>query len=212
MNHLIDFNKYSESVYIDLSISNEVIDVFESMGVWEDALIKSIGAEKIDIFKELKLPKDKFLNNLDIDYLSNSTEFINSLSSLGLKKSTIQNTDDYETYIEGTCKFMMLYDINSNELETPKFLLIQYWNDLLNRWNACDLFKVNGEIKYFYDKLSSKTIEISDGGEKYIYSTSNGNDWELQNLDNKKDEYPRFLSKDKLKKIFKNGKIIVNII
>ena len=53
----------------------------------------------------------------------------------------------------------------------------------MNKWEDVKLYKVNDEVKKFYDKLTSKTIEILDGDENYIYQTSNGNEWTLQNID-----------------------------
>ena len=69
-------------------------------------------------------------------------------------------------------------------------------------------------IKKFYDKLSSKTIEIFDknSGKNYIYSTSNsGNDWELKNLNDEDGEFKRFLHNDELKKLVSNDNIKVSI-
>ena len=52
----------------------------ESLNIWHDALLNSIDAEEVNIFDTLKLPTDEYMDKLDIDYLSNNIEFINSLS------------------------------------------------------------------------------------------------------------------------------------
>lgn len=211
MRYLIGYSKYLESLAIDLSSVPFPSDIMESLNIWHDNLISSIKGKEVDIFDTLSLPKDKFDNNLDINYLSDNTEFFNSLSSIGLKKSSVQTTDDFETFINKACKFMLLYDFNSNELENPEYILFQSWNDSLKKWGETKMFKVNDDIKLFYDKLSSKTIEIIDGGKKFIYSTSNGNDWELQNLDSQSDIYPRFLNKEDLKSTVEERKVKINI-
>jgi hypothetical protein len=49
------------------------------------------------IYDTFKLPKEDFKDKLDLDFLEDNVEFINSLSSIALKKSTVSNSDDYET-------------------------------------------------------------------------------------------------------------------
>jgi hypothetical protein len=71
---------------------------------------------------------------------------------------------------------------------------------------------LNSDIKKFYDKLTSKTIEIIDGDEKYVYQTSNGNEWELQNLDRKTDTYQKVIRKDDFEKLLSDRKVKINII
>ena len=107
---------------------------------------------------------------------------------------------------------MFLYDFNSNELENPEYILFQTWNETLKKWDETKLFKVKDDIKKFYDKLTSRTIEIVDGEENYIYSTSNGNDWELQNSDKSNDVYKKTFRKEELQKILDDNKVTLNII
>ena len=97
-------------------------------------------------------------------------------------------------------------------MENPVFILFQTWNETLKEWDDVKLFKINGDVKKFYDKLTSKVIEITDGDENYIYQTSNGNDWELQNLKNENDIYKRFFRKDELQKLLSDRKVSVSII
>jgi hypothetical protein len=203
------FKKYKESLHINLTYNN--IDLMESLNIWHDVLMTSISAEKVDLLTTIKLP-DSFKDKLDLDILVDNSEFINSLSSIGLKKSTINNSDDFQTFINKPCKFMFLYDFNSNELENPEYILFQTWNETLKEWEETKLFKVKDDIKKFYDKLTSKTIEIVDGAENYIYSTSNGNDWELQNLDKSNDTYKKTFRKEELQDILNNNKVTLNII
>lgn len=204
------YKQFKESLVIDLTVMS--VDIMESMNIWHDVLLTSINAEEKDIFDTLKLPKDYYKNRLTLDFLSNNIEFINSLSSLGLKKSSVQNTDDYQTFVNKPCKWMFIYDISSNELENPVYITFQVWNETAKKWDDVKLFKVNGDAKNFYDKLSSKTIEVTDGDENYIYVTSDGNTWELQNVEKENDIYKRFFRKDELQKILDDRKVKVSIV
>ena len=209
MKWIKQFKQFKESLQIDLTFNS--IDIMESLNIWQDILLKSISAEPVDIFDTLKL-SDDLKSKLDLDTLSDLVEFLNSLSSIGLKKSPLQNTTDYQTFLNKPCKFMFIYDFNANELENPEYLAFQSWNDTLKKWDETKLFKVKDDVKKFYDKLTSKTIEILDGSENYIYSTSNGNDWELQNIDKENDIYTKILRKEELQKILDESKITLNII
>lgn len=211
MRKLKTYNQFKESLVIDLNFQN-VEDLLESLTIWHDALLSSIGAEELDIFDTLKLPTDDFSQKLDLDFLSDNIEFINSLSSLALKKSTLENSDDYQTFLNKPCRFMFIYNINSNELENPIYLLFQIWNETSDNWQDVKLYKVNDDSKKFYDKLTSRTIEIVDGDENYIYETSNGNEWVLQNSDKENDVYKKTFRKEELQELLKDRKVSINII
>jgi hypothetical protein len=204
------YQEFKESIFIDLGMLS--VDILESMNIWHDVLLSAISAEEKDMFDTLKLTKDFYNGRLSLDFLSDNIEFINSLSSIALKKSQIQNTDDFQTFVNKPCKFMFIYNSESNELENPVYILFQTWNETLKEWDDVKLFKINDDVKKFYDKLASKVIEITDGDENYIYQTSNGNDWELQNLDKENDIYKRFFRKDELQKLLSDRKVSVSII
>jgi hypothetical protein len=209
MKWIKNFTNYKESLHIDLTFNQ--VDLMESLNIWHDVLLTAISAEQVDLFDTIKLPQE-FQNKQDIEILSNNIEFVNSLSSIGLKKSQVQNTDDFETFVNKPCRFMFIYDFNSNELENPEYILFQTWNETLKKWDEVKLFKVKDDIKKFYDKLTSRTIEIIDGDENYIYTTSNGNDWNLQNSDKENDTYQKTFRKEDLQKILDEKKITLNII
>lgn len=211
MKYLKKYKSFKESILIDLSISTSQ-ELMESLNIWYDALLSSIGAEEVDIFDTLKLPKNFYTGRLDLDFLQDNIEFINSLSSIALKKSQVQNTDDYQTFVNKPCKFMFIYDVNSNELENPIYVVFQVWNETLKKWDDVKLYKVKDDVKKFYDKLSSKTVEVVDGDENYIYTTSNGNEWELQNLEKENDIYKRFFRKDEFENLLKDRKVKVSIV
>jgi len=203
------FKRFQESLVLDLQF--DTIDLMESLNIWHDVLLASISAEQKDILDVIKLGSE-FSEKLDIDTLSENIEFINSLTSIGLKKSPVQNTEDYECFLNKPCKWMFLYNYNSNELENPEFIIFQTWNETLTKWDEAKLYKINDSVKKFYDKLTSRTIEIIDGDQNYIYSTSNGNDWNLQNVDKQNDTYQKSLRKEDLQKLLDDKKVTLNII
>jgi hypothetical protein len=211
MKFLKGYNKYLESLQIDLS--TDIIDLMESLIIWHDVLLNSIGAQEADLIKIFSLEN---MDNLDLDYLNENIEFLNSLASLGLKKSPVQNTEDFETFLNKPCRFMLIYDINSNELEGAEYMLFQTYNETLNRWDDTKLYKMNIEgsniQQKFFDKLTSRTIEISDGSENYIYTTSNGNEWELQNIQKENDTFKRYFRKEDLQKLLDDKKVKLTII
>lgn len=203
------FKRFQESLVLDLQF--DTIDLMESLNIWHDVLLASISAEQKDILDVIKLGSE-FSEKLDIDTLSENIEFINSLTSIGLKKSPVQNTEDYECFLNKPCKWVFLYNYNSNELENPEFIIFQTWNETLTKWDEAKLYKINDSVKKFYDKLTSRTIEIIDGDQNYIYSTSNGNDWNLQNVDKQNDTYQKSLRKEDLQKLLDGKKVTLNII
>jgi hypothetical protein len=211
MKYLKNYNQYKESIVIDLNFQN-VKDLLESLNIWHDALLTSIDAEEVDIFDTFNLPSDSFSDKLDLDFLSDNIEFINSLSSIALKKSELKNSEDFQTFLNKPCKFMFIFDINSDELENPAYLLFQTWNESLNRWEDVKLYKVNQNIQRFYDKLTSRTIEILDGDENYIYETSNGNEWILQNSEKENDIYKKVFRKEELQELLSERNLKVNVI
>lgn len=211
MKYLKSYKIYKESILIDLSLST-VGDLLESLTIWHDALLSAVGAEELNIFDTLKLPTDEFRDKLDFEFLQDNVEFINSLSSIAIKKSQLQNSEDYQTFLNKPCKFMFLYDINSNELQNPVYLLFQVWNESIKKWDDVKLYKINDDVKKFYDKLTSRTIEIVDGDQNYIYQTSNGNEWVLQNIDKENDIYKRTFRKEELQEMLSSKNVTVNII
>ena len=74
------------------------------------------------------------------------------------------------------------------------------------------MYKVNDDVKKFYDKLSSKVIEIDDDGNKFIYSTSNGNEWALQNIEKESDTFKKYLRKEDFENLINDKKVKIKII
>jgi hypothetical protein len=208
MKWLKSFKKHKESLVIDLQFQS--IDLMESLNIWHDVLLNAINAEELDIFDTLELPED--IKGLDLNILSDNAEFINSLTKKALRKSQLEDTETYQTFLNKPCKFMFIYGQEQNELENPLYIIFQTWNETLKKWEDVKLYLVRNNISKFYDKLSSKTIEIIDGDENYIYNTSNGNEWILQNSNKENDTYKKVFRKEELQNILKNNKVKLTII
>lgn len=208
MKYLKKYKSYLESLVIDVSLVT--IDINESLGMFYENVLKSIGAEEINIYDTFNLPEDDFSDKLNLDLLTTNPEFINSLSSIGLKISSLQNTDDLETFVNKPCRFLFIYRIEANELENPNYLIFQSWNETLGKWDDMKTYKVDGDIKNFYDKLSSKVIEILDGEDVYIYQSANKNEWNLQNK-NGNDKFKKYFRKDEFEKFINDNKFTINI-
>lgn len=209
MKYLKNYKSYLESLLIDVALVT--IDINESLGMFYENVLKSIGAEEVNIHNTFNLPEDEFSDKLNLDLLTTNPEFINSLSSIGLKTSSLQNTDDLETFVNKPCRFLFIYRIEANELENPNFMIFQSWNETLGKWDDMKTYKVNGDIKNFYDKLSSKVIEILDGEDVYIYQSANKNEWNLQNK-NGNDKFKKYFRKDEFEKFINDNKFKINII
>lgn len=205
------YNSFKESVSVDLSVQT-MVDILESLTIWHDALLEAIGAEEVDIYDTFKLPIEDYKDKLDLDYLEDNVEFINSLSSIALKKSEVKLSDDFQTFLNKPCRFMFIYGIDKNELENPSYLIFQSWNETLNKWEDVKLYRIHENIQKFYDKLISRVIELIDGGDKYIYMASNANEWVLQNVEKENDTYKKVLRKEELENILSKKNIKVNII
>ncbi|MCK9476808.1 MAG: hypothetical protein M0R46_12855 [Candidatus Muirbacterium halophilum] len=203
---ILKYKQFVESLTLNINI-----DIMESLNIWHDVLLNAIDAKEVDFYDTLKLPKDIYKQKLDIDFLYDNVEFINSLSSLSLKKSTLNKTDDYSTFVNKPCKWMFIYDINSSELDNPIYILFQVWNDVNKEWGDVKLYNINDDVKKFYDKLSSRTIEIIDGGDKYIYQTSDVNDWVLQNKQ-ETEVYKKVFRKEELQTLLNTKNLKINII
>jgi hypothetical protein len=210
MKFLKKYNKFQESIQIDLKLIE--IDINESLGIFYDTIMKSIGAEEVNLFDTFKLSKNEFEDKLNLDLLTTNPNFIKNIRTNGFKKSNVTNSKDFETFLNKPCKFMLIHKIDLDELQNPDYIVFQSWNDSLSSWEEPRLFKVTGNIKNFYDKLSSKVIEIEDGGKNYIYNTTNGNEWILQNPEDESEIYQKYFRKDDFQKMINDRKVKINII
>jgi len=201
------FSKFKESLIIDLEDFG-IKELNESLSIWVDSLLKSIGATPVDIYTALNLNKN---DNTDLEFLDKNNDFITKLSKNGLKKSNLENSSDYETFLSSPCRFMFISDKKAGTLDNPYYILLQTFNQTLNKWETTSIYKINDSIKKFYDQLSSKVIEIDDNGEKFIYETGDKNNWTLKSV-KETDIYKRNFSKEDLEKVIQDRKVKVRII
>lgn len=199
------FQKFKESITIDLE-KLDIEELNESMSIFVDSLLRSIDAQKIELAELLKSQI-----NSDLNFLDDNSDFISKLSDIGLRKSDIINSSDYETYLNIPCRFILLYRKESSDLDNPLFLLMQIYDDNKNIWSKTNTYKINGNINDFYNQLSSKTIEIEDNGEKYIYETGDTNTWTMKSVE-ETDVFKRTLTNEELKEILERTKAKVKII
>mgnify|MGYP001022197460 CR=1 FL=1 len=209
MRYLKTYKLYIESIVLDSNIE-EIIDITESLSVVDDTLLTSIKAEE----KEMSLVFDYLSDeNKSIDSVCKDSKFIHQISKLGFRLSEVFNTDDYETFINKTIKFVLVYLKDTNDLVNPEYIITQTWNESTNKWEKVKLYKINDDIKNFYDKLSSKTVQFTKDDINYIYKTGNsGNNWILQNVDNETEDFKKEMTKDDLKKASKLQGIKITII
>ena len=100
-------------------------------------------------------------------------------------------------------KFFFLYSRYETILNNPNYLILQYYKE--NKWHPIEIYSIKGAIKNFYEKLTAKKIELSDGDTTYEYETSNsGNNWLLTNNE-KNDKFKENLETEDIKELIRNG-------
>ena len=162
-------------------------------------LLTIINAEKCLMGDVLNVNSEKFE---EIEDLINDAEFLRKLNKNDLKKNNIENSKYDETFLKDNMdiKFVFLFNEEDSELGDPKYIIFQTRKSG-NNWGMISMYKTNGNVGKFYDKLSSRTIEITRGSNNYIYRTSNaGNDWTLQNTMNKNNTFKDIMSNDEMNK------------
>ena len=171
-------------------------ELLEKLSVVEQNILDSIKAEQINIEKFFngKLPTN------DLESLINNTEFNGLLRVKGLTRGNVEQTDDYETFLLTPFKYLLIKSKEKSELHNPDFIVLQTFNPTEQDWNKLKMYKINGDFKNFYDKLTNRTIEIEHDGKNFLYQTSNKNEWELTNQE-ETDRFPKFLRKEQLLKI-----------
>jgi hypothetical protein len=192
-------------------------DITESLTIWQDTLVDAAGAVEVDFTQELNyIPTDT-----DLETLSDDVTFFNSLSSIGLRVSEMETlgpkdgeSGDHQTFLNKPCRLMTIHRLDSDRLENPIYILLQAWNETLNKWDRTRIYKVNGDMAKFYDKLTSRTVELKDDkGDVRIYATSNtGNDWVLQQPEKANTTFRKIMRREELQELLDNGDISVRVI
>lgn len=203
MKYIKSYKKYNERVQIDTSMDYNFTDILESLSIFQNNLLTSISAEGVSFDSELNFKLEN--DNMDLELLSSDSKFATALQNKGLKIGNVENTDDYETFVSRSMKFMPIRQEDANELMNPKYIIIQNRDETKNAWGELRLYKVHDEIRKFYDTLSSKTIELKHKGKNYIYTTSNsGNEWEMKNVKDANNIFKKYLRKEDLKALIEN--------
>lgn len=185
----------------------------ESISTGVNQLLQSIDAEQIDFFYTLGLKKDKFIDR-NIEFIYNDSDFNKQLYNKKLKKGELISTLDTENFLKKQydMKYFFLIDRDTIKIDEPKYITLQYSKNNTD-WSRIFMYKVNDSVRNFFEKLTSKTIEIINKGKTYIYQTSNsGNNWILQNIEDENDEFKENLNNDELREILKKNKSTLNII
>ena len=176
-------------------------------------LLQSIDAEQVDFYYKLGISKDKFMDK-DIEEIFNDSDFNNALYDKKLKKSELTSTLETENFLKKQydIRYFLLIDRDIPKIDTPKYIIFQYSKKELG-WSDVFMYKVNGNIRNFFEKMTSRTIEIVDNNKRYVYQTSNsGNNWTLQNIDDKTDTFKETFENDDLRDLLKNKDLKLNVI
>lgn len=217
MKHINNFNLFLyESTIEMIEIFNDA-DILESIVTDTNDLLKSINAEEIDIFYTFNIDPNDYDRNINIENLFDDENFNKKLSRKKLKKNAIEYSEESETFIDKTMfiKFFTINKDSDSELEKPEYIIFQSKEKNSNNWNELKCYKVNEDMKKFYDKLTNKTIEIKKNDKTYIYQTSNsGNDWILQKHEDEQetDDFKEYMTNDSIKAILKDKDVSVTIL
>lgn len=194
-------------------------EILESIVVDSDMLMNTVNAEPVDFVGEpFNFDIRKYDDNYTLEQLRDNADFNDNLSKKELFISELQNTKDYDTYIVDDIKYLLIHKRKNRKmdklekLDDPLYVIFQT-KDINGEWirDKIKIYKINGNFSNFYEKLSSKTIELIKDDKKYIY-VSNGQNWILKNIQNKDEVFKDVLSNDDIKVILKENGITITII
>jgi hypothetical protein len=191
------------------------INIDESLITNTEELLESIEAEETNLFDTFKLNRNDFDKYFTIQYLFESKDFEEYLKENSYKKTDIESTEDYETFLKNSydIRFFCIYGINQSTIEKPKWIIIQMKEKDSDEWTPVRCYVVNGDMNRFYDIMTSRTIEIKDGENSWIYWTSNsGEEWVLKNVEDENDEFKEYLTSSEIKDLLKDGEFKFEII
>lgn len=183
---------------------------------YEDVFAK-LKIKKIENFysilgnSEEEKNKEDLFKNKELEKISDDTDFINLLTKNALKKSQIIDLSDYETFIKGELKLMFIYNIDYNELQDPKYLILQSRDNESYPWKDVEFYQFNDSIKKFYDMITIKVIKIIDDNKEYTYKTSNVNEWLLENSEDQTQRFKKILKKEEIESIINDNRLKVDI-
>jgi len=214
MKRIKNYNTFIfESASEMVEIFNDA-DILESIVTDSDALLNSIKAKEVDLFQAFEFSPDDIESNFSIEELYDNKPFNDSINNKEYKKIELESTEETETFIEDTIvvKFFSVYEKNASELEQPEYIIYQSKKKSDSEWEPVKCYKVNDDMKHFYDKLTNKSVEIKKGDKTYLYSTSNsGNDWQLQ-AQEEEGNFKEFMSNDDIKAILLDDDVSITIL
>lgn len=214
MKRIKNYNTFIfESASEMVEIFNDA-DILESIVTDSDALLNSIKAKEIDLFQAFEFSPDDIDSNFSIEELYDNKPFNDSINNKEYKKIELESTEETETFIEDTIvvKFFSIYEKDASELEKPEYIIYQSKKKSDSEWEPVKCYKVNDDMKHFYDKLTNKSVEIKKGDKTYLYSTSNsGNDWQLQ-AQEEDGNFKEFMSNDDIKAILLDDDVSITIL
>lgn len=202
--------------------NNELVadaEILESIVVDSDVLMSNVNAEPVEFTGEpFNFNIQKYDNNYTLEQLRDNPDFNDNLSKKELFVSELNNTKDYDTFIIDDIKYMLIHKRENKQLNKleklsdPLYVIFQT-KDIGGEWKRENIkvYKINGNFSNFYKKLSSKTIEIIKGENKYIY-VSNGKNWILKNIENKDIIFKDVMSNDEIKVILRENDVTITIV
>lgn len=200
MNHIKSFNSFHN----ESSLPNIKIGIDDILKPLED---------KIDLFTTFQIDPDSFNLKSNISDLYNNAEFNKFLNKKKIKKGKLEDTKDSDTLLDDRYSliFFFIHDKDAMELEEPKFIFIQYYDNNTKKLSEIMVFKNHENINDFYEQLTDASIELDKGKKSYVYNTSNsGNNWDLKNAGTVKGKFKQELDSDQMKKLLKNKNITVS--
>lgn len=183
--------------------------LYENNNLLSD-LIKKLKGKKVDFPYIINMNKDLWLE-LNIDQLYNNNKFNDLINKHDLKKDILQNIEYNETFFNDVVdlKFFTIY---KNNPLNPKYIVLQMKKDNNINWSDMLVYEIEN-INDFVYALTSKTIEIINGSEKYIYETTDGgNDWILKNSNIANDKFKKNLSNKEIGELISNDDVKVEIV
>lgn len=211
MKHLKSYIEYLKESLDGIEMPYKIY-LKESIGAELESLLNVLDTEKIDFYTFFDVTKDDISEDADIDILVKNKHFLQALRDKFLKKTNVENSDDYETFLKAPIRFFFLYDKNKNDIENPDYIIVQEFDKNMKVWIPFKMYIIKDSMNKFYDKLTSKTIEIKAGNDTYIYNTTNsGNNWQLQNTELENDKFKKMMSSEELESLL-GGDTTIKII
>lgn len=216
MRHLLNFATFNESVnQEEMLTAFRDADILESIVTDTNELLTSIKAEEVDMFTDIGLPADTLPAGSSIEDLFDNAEFNKRLSMKKLWKNFVEYSNESETFLDETIhvKFFTVHEAGKSQLERPVYIVYQSRKDD-SGWEDIKCYRVNDDMRKFYDKLSSKTIELKANGKSYVYTTSNCADWTLMKNDDDQDtrKFKDNLSNTDIKAMLRDKNVTITIL